>query len=185
MATNWPTWRKYMTSMILSLYLFISPFSAQMVTPLLDVIGRDINIPEGPQRTLILSLPLLTAGLGPFVWAPIIENFGRKPALRYSNVVFIIFNTACGFAQNGPQLLVFRFFAAFGASSGGIVSLCLILSQHAAQFLTLTPLIDCSRADSRNLPTAHWRDRRFYARYAAVCWQGSSTHHGCFRRPRL
>lgn len=111
-----------MTSLILSLYLFIAPFSANMVTPILDVIGRDINIPAGPQRTLILSVPLLTAGLGPLIWAPLVEKFGRKPLLRYTNAIFIIFNTACGFASTGAQLLVFRFLAAFGASSPGIVS---------------------------------------------------------------
>lgn len=133
-----------MTSLILSLFTFIAPFSALMLTPALDVIGEDINIPEGAQRTLLTSLPLLANGLGPLFWAPIMEKVGRVPIIRSSHVVHIIFNTACGFAQTGPQLMAFRFLSAFGAAAPNIVSPKDLQTFPSSVTLTLVFPTDCS-----------------------------------------
>ncbi|KAK8115376.1 hypothetical protein PG999_007445 [Apiospora kogelbergensis] len=97
---SWSTTRKYGQSLLLGMFLFIGNFSGTMVAPALDLIGEELNIPAGPERTLILSTSLFAGAVAP-------------P---------LIFNTACGFAQTGPQINVFRFLAAVGSSPPGIIA---------------------------------------------------------------
>lgn len=120
---NWPMGKKYATSMILSVFSFIAPFSATMVGPALDVIGTELAIPPGPSRQLIGGVQVLAAGLGPFLCAPLIEGYGRAPVIRYAHLWHLVWNTACGFATSGPQLIAFRFIGGIGASATQIVRL--------------------------------------------------------------
>ncbi|KAK7908828.1 hypothetical protein PG985_016131 [Apiospora marii] len=119
---SWSMTRKYSQSLILGLFLFIGNFSGTMVAPALDLIGQDLGIPAGPERTLILSVSLFAGAVAPMFWAPLIEVYGRIPIMVYPHFLQLIFNTACGFAQTGPQMNIFRFLAAVGSSPPGIIA---------------------------------------------------------------
>ncbi|EFQ35567.1 major facilitator superfamily transporter [Colletotrichum graminicola M1.001] len=119
---NWPMMKKYQTSLILSLFSFIAPFSATMVGPAMEVIGTELNIAPGTEQQLIQGMQVLAAGVGPFFIAPIIELFGRANVIRYAHLWHLIWNTACGFATSGPQLLAFRFIGGLGASAPQILA---------------------------------------------------------------
>ncbi|ETN43997.1 uncharacterized protein HMPREF1541_10862 [Cyphellophora europaea CBS 101466] len=85
---------------------------------------------------LTTSTDLLTAGLslyvlgfavGPLLWAPLSELYGRQIIFLISFTGFTAFNAGCIAAQNIGQLLVLRFFAgAFGSSpltnAGGVIA---------------------------------------------------------------
>ncbi|KAK6815608.1 hypothetical protein PG987_016612 [Apiospora arundinis] len=119
---SWSMTRKYSQSIMLGLFLFIGNFSGTMVAPALDLIGQDLDIPAGPERTLILSTSLFAGAVAPMFWAPLIEVYGRIPIMVYPHFLQLIFNTACGFAQTGPQINIFRFLAAVGSSPPGIIA---------------------------------------------------------------
>ncbi len=68
--------------------------------------------------TLGLALYVLGFALGPTLWAPMSEVYGRKPTFMVSYTVYIAFTVAAPWAPNITALLVFRLFAgAFGASA--------------------------------------------------------------------
>lgn len=61
------------------------------------------------------------------ILAPLSEMFGRRIVLQSSNIFFIIFSLACGFAQTANQLTAFRFFCGLGGSAplvcgGGVIA---------------------------------------------------------------
>ncbi|KAK8080988.1 hypothetical protein PG997_008806 [Apiospora hydei] len=120
--SNWPMMKKYKTSLILSLFSFIAPFSATMVGPAIDVIGAELNIAPGTDQRLIMGMQVLAAGIGPAFIAPLLEYFGRAPVIRYAHIWHMLWNTACGFATSGPQLLAFRFIGGLGASAPQIIA---------------------------------------------------------------
>ncbi|KAK8043040.1 MFS general substrate transporter [Apiospora phragmitis] len=120
--SNWPMMKKYKTSLILSMFSFIAPFSATMVGPAIDVIGAELNIAPGAEQRLIMGMQVLAAGLGPAFIAPLLEYFGRAPVIRYAHLWHMLWNTACGFATSGPQLLAFRFIGGLGASAPSIIA---------------------------------------------------------------
>ncbi|KAJ4287707.1 hypothetical protein N0V90_012410 [Kalmusia sp. IMI 367209] len=114
---NWSWKRKWVTTILVSMFTFISPFSSTMVTPALPSISDDFAIPEGFMQQLVMSIFLLGYAQGPFVLAPLSEIYGRVTVLQYANLVYLVFNTACGFAQNRTQMLVFRLLSGIGGSA--------------------------------------------------------------------
>ncbi|KAF2681286.1 MFS multidrug transporter-like protein [Lentithecium fluviatile CBS 122367] len=114
---NWPWKRKWVATILVSLFTFISPFSSTMVTPALPEISDDFDIPEGFMQQLVMSIFMLGYAQGPFVLAPLSEIYGRVTVLQYANLIYLVFNTACGFAQTRTQMLVFRFLSGIGGSA--------------------------------------------------------------------
>lgn len=93
-----------------------------MVTPALEEIGDQYDIPEGFARALVLSIFLLGFAQGPFVLAPLSELFGRVKVLQWANLIYLIFNTVCPFAKTKEQLYAFRFLSGVGGSAPQAVS---------------------------------------------------------------
>lgn len=114
---NWSFQRKWVATILVSCFTFISPFSSTMVTPALDSIGQELGIAPGFSQALVMSIFLLGYAQGPFVLAPLSEMFGRVPVLQYANLIYLAFNTACGFSQSRSQLLAFRFLSGIGGSA--------------------------------------------------------------------
>jgi MFS family permease len=104
------------------MFSFISPFTSTVVTPVLPTIAQEFGILAGFKEQLIMSIFLLGYAQGPFVLAPLSEVFGRAPVLQLANLFYLFFNTACGFAQNGNQMLAFRFLARLGGAAPQAVS---------------------------------------------------------------
>lgn len=77
--------------------------------------------------TLGVSLYVLGFALGPLIWAPMSEMFGRQSVFIGTYCGLTIFCAACTGAKNIETLLVFRFLSgAFGSSpftnSGGVIA---------------------------------------------------------------
>jgi len=99
-----------------------------MSAPALDNISRELHIPSGLQTNLILSIFLLAYSFGPFVLSPCSEIWGRKGLIQGGNLVFLLFNTACGISRTQSQLYAFRFLAGLGGSASiGVSNTFLVL----------------------------------------------------------
>lgn len=88
-----------------------------MVAPALGEIAHDFNITSDIERYLVMSIFLLAYALGPFILAPLSEMYGRVVVLQSANMVYLIFNTVCGFATSREQILAFRFLSGLGGSA--------------------------------------------------------------------
>lgn len=69
-----------------------------------------------------MTIFLLGYAQGPFVLAPLSEIYGRVTVLQWANLVYLVFNTCCGFARSGPQMLAFRFLSGLGGAAPQAVS---------------------------------------------------------------
>jgi len=74
-----------------------------------------------------ISLFVLGFALGPLLWAPLSEIFGRQVIFFITFAAFTVFNAGCAGANDTATLLVLRFFAgAFGSSpftnAGGVIA---------------------------------------------------------------
>lgn len=77
--------------------------------------------------TLGVSLFVLGFAIGPLLWAPLSELFGRQVLFIGTYAALTAFNAGCAGAQNAPTLIVLRFLAgAFGSSpltnAGGAIA---------------------------------------------------------------
>lgn len=108
-----------------------------MVTPVLDDIGDEYDIPDGFSRQLVMSIFLLGYAQGPFVLAPLSELFGRIRVLQTASLLFMLFNTLCPYARTASQLYAFRLLSGIGGS--------------APQAVCNGVLADCWRKEERGL----------------------------------
>jgi multidrug resistance protein len=80
---------------------------------------EDFHIPptDKIQGQIVLSIFVLAYAIGPMFLGPLSELYGRVLILQLSNVVFLAFNIACGFAQSKELLMAFRFLSGLGGSA--------------------------------------------------------------------
>lgn len=88
-----------------------------MIAPALLKIAEDFDIQNSIEQQMVLSIFVLAYAIGPMFLAPLSELYGRVLVLQISNVFFLAFNIACGFAQSKNQILAFRFLSGLGGSA--------------------------------------------------------------------
>lgn len=93
------------------------------MAPGIDAISEELEIHNSAVSTLLLTVYVLGYAVGPLLLGPVSEIYGRKPVLTLSNIWYLIFNIACGFARSRDQMIAFRFLAGVGGSGPLAVSL--------------------------------------------------------------
>ncbi|WBW74730.1 transmembrane transporter [Schizosaccharomyces osmophilus] len=114
---NWPYSRRWMQLVIVSVFALLGPMASSMVAPCLDQIAERFHVENSTEKALILSIYLLVFAVSPMISAPLSEIFGRRILLQAGNVIFIVFNMACGLAKTKAQMYIFRFLAGFGSAT--------------------------------------------------------------------
>lgn len=118
--------RKWAIAVLQSLSTFAVTFASSVYASGIEDIKQRFNV-SGDVATLGLSLFVLGFALGPLIWAPLSEMYGRKSIYVVSFTAYTAFSVAAACAPNIAALLVLRFFAsAFGSSSmtntGGVIA---------------------------------------------------------------
>ncbi|ODQ79519.1 hypothetical protein BABINDRAFT_176412 [Babjeviella inositovora NRRL Y-12698] len=116
---NWAARRKWIATVVVSSYTFVSPYSSSVISLGVSFIAEDFHIESAFTKALLVSIFVLAWAIGPMVLAPLSEMYGRRVMLNYSILVLLAFNFGCAFAQNTTQMLVFRFLAADGETVAG------------------------------------------------------------------
>ncbi|KAK5074401.1 hypothetical protein LTR64_006455 [Lithohypha guttulata] len=146
---NWPRHRKWTSTVLIAAFAFIAPMASTIVAPALEDIADEFDIAErSAEEFLVMSIFLLAFAIGPFLWGPLSEVFGRARVMQLSNLIFLLFNTVCGFAKTKQQMMAFRFLSGIGGSApqaigGGIVSDCFKAGERgtAVAVYSLMPFI--------------------------------------------
>ncbi|PHH73714.1 hypothetical protein CDD83_4680 [Cordyceps sp. RAO-2017] len=113
----WPARRKWTVVFSVSLFTFISPIASSMIAPDLAAIAQELGIASQVERSLVLSVFVAAYALGPLLWAPLSEVYGRAVVLQAANGLFLCFNLGCGLARTEAQLLACRFVSAAAPSA--------------------------------------------------------------------
>lgn len=114
---NWPSKKKWAVTGLTASFTFLSPLASSMVAPAIPQIARDFGITNTIEQQVVLSIFVLAYAVGPMFLGPLSELYGRVIILQSSNIIFLAFNTACGFAQTKEQLMAFRFLSGLGGSA--------------------------------------------------------------------
>lgn len=125
-AMNFSKGRKWSIAVLQSISTFAVTFASSVYVSGIQSIMKRFDV-SGDVATLGLSLFVLGFALGPLIWAPLSEMYGRKSIFVISYTGYTAFSVAAACAPNITALLVLRFLAsAFGSSSmtntGGIIA---------------------------------------------------------------
>jgi multidrug resistance protein len=115
---NWTSRKRWAATYVMSAFVFVSPLASSMVAPCLVPISKDFHMdPLSIETQIVLSVFVLAYAVGPMIFGPLSELYGRVLVLQVTNAVFLAFNLACGFATNKTELIAFRFLAGLGGSA--------------------------------------------------------------------
>lgn len=164
---NWPKHRRWTSTILIAMFAFIAPMASTMVAPALDTIADEFDVQSDTEKFLVMSIFLLAFTIGPFVWGPMSEVFGRVRVMQCANLIFLLFNSVCGFAKTKQQMMAFRFLSGIGGSApqaigGGILS-------------------DCFRAGDRGAATAIYSLMPFLSPAVAPIMGGYLTQYTTWR----
>ena len=119
-----------------------------MVAPALSTIATEFGITNEVESQLVLSIFILAYAIGPLFLGPLSEIYGRVPVLQLSNLVYLVFNIACGVSKTKGQMIAFRFLSGLGGSAplalgGGVLSDCWRADERgrAISIYSLAPLL--------------------------------------------
>ncbi|POR33124.1 Putative MFS-type transporter [Tolypocladium paradoxum] len=113
---NWPTHKKATTTMLYGLVTMTATWASSAYSAGTSDIAAEFHV--GTQTaTLGTTLFLFGFGLGPLLWAPLSEVYGRRPAVMAPMLVAVCFSFGSATAKDLQTLMLTRFFGAFFASA--------------------------------------------------------------------
>lgn len=113
---NWGFKRKVMTTALYGLTTMGSTFASSVYAPGIQQISDEFHV---DLEVSILGLTLLLAGfgLGPLLWAPLSEVYGRKAAVLTPYFLAAIFSFGTAVSKDIQTVMFTRFFAGFFGSA--------------------------------------------------------------------
>ncbi|KAB8208079.1 major facilitator superfamily domain-containing protein [Aspergillus parasiticus] len=103
-------------------FVFNSSLGSSLPSGAHDAIADYFYIPQDDLK-MVLPTSLYMAGfaIGPLIFGPLSERFGRKPILVTTFAIYNLFTMACALAPTFPALLIFRFLCGLGGSAPNAV----------------------------------------------------------------
>src|SRR5690625_3633715 len=109
---NWPTRKKVTTTLLYGFVTMSATWASSAYSAGTEQIAREFGV--GTQvATLGTTLFLFGFGVGPLLWAPLSEVFGRRVAVMAPMFVASCFSFASATAKDLQTLMLTRFFGAF------------------------------------------------------------------------
>ncbi|CCF39169.1 MFS transporter [Colletotrichum higginsianum] len=120
---NLPRPRKWLITLVLALYVLSTTFSSSVFSAAAGVTAAEYNTTV---QTMVFggtSLFMLGFAVGPIIFGPLSERYGRKRPLMTGYVTFAILQLPAANAQSLFTIFVFRFLQGlFGAAPSAILS---------------------------------------------------------------
>ncbi|KAJ4485995.1 MFS general substrate transporter [Lentinula aciculospora] len=123
---NWSKARRWYLTILGGLLVLNATFSSSAPSGVAEALIEEFKLSE---EVVTLTISLFVAGycVGPLLWGPLSEEFGRRPIFIISFFVYTMFQIGMALSKNTASLLVFRFLGGvFAASpltnSGALIS---------------------------------------------------------------
>ncbi|KAG1846887.1 major facilitator superfamily domain-containing protein [Suillus subluteus] len=123
---NWSFAKKWYLTLAGGLLVLNATFSSSAPSALVPTFMEEFGISQ-EVGTLTISLFVCGYCVGPLIWGPLSEQYGRRPIFIISFFIYMCFQIGCALSQNITSILIFRFLggtfaAAPLANSGALIS---------------------------------------------------------------
>ncbi|KOS44536.1 hypothetical protein ACN38_g4534 [Penicillium nordicum] len=116
MPKNFPTWRKWVITMMLGQMTICVTFGSSVFSTATKQTGKKFGV-SSEVMVLGVSLFVLGFAFGPIIFGPLSELYGCKRPLFVGMFVFAIFQIPVAVAQNLQTIFICRFFGGLFASA--------------------------------------------------------------------
>ncbi|KAH7920091.1 MFS general substrate transporter [Leucogyrophana mollusca] len=123
---NWSYAKKWYLTLAGGLLVLNATFSSTAPSAIIPSLQQQCGFSE-EIGTLTVALFVTGYCVGPLLWGPLSEQYGRRPIFIISFFVYMCFQIGCALAPNTAAILIFRFLggtfaAAPLANSGALIS---------------------------------------------------------------
>ncbi|CAK7212877.1 hypothetical protein SEUCBS140593_001656 [Sporothrix eucalyptigena] len=113
---NWPTKKKIVTTMVYGFVTMTATWASSAYSAGTAEVAAEFLVSE-EVATLGTALFLMGFGVGPLLWAPLSEVYGRRLAVLTPMFVAVCFSFGSATSKDFQTLMLTRFFGAFFASA--------------------------------------------------------------------
>ncbi|EON62231.1 hypothetical protein W97_01452 [Coniosporium apollinis CBS 100218] len=113
---NWTQWRKSYTVIVAIFTVINSTIGSSIAAGATEPLSAYFHVSDQAQLVLPTSIFLVGYTVGPLVWGPLSESYGRRGVMFYAFFGFTIFTLACALAPTWVGLIIFRLLAGVFAS---------------------------------------------------------------------
>lgn len=118
---NWNIGRKICVSIIVNFYSFCNSLGSALFSESNEGLMQEFEI-GNVVATIATSLYVLGFALGPMIWAPMSELFGRRAVFLPASFGFMCFSYAVATAKDLQTVMLCRFFSGFCGGSAMVLS---------------------------------------------------------------
>ena len=118
---------------LVALTFSLIAMSIDSMLPALGDIAADLGAPDPNDRQLVLTAFFAGLTVGQFIYGPISDSTGRKPAMYAGIGCFIVGGLICGMTHDFTTMLLGRVLQGFGAAGPRIVAVAMVRDLHAGR----------------------------------------------------
>lgn len=127
-AASRPSYGEFIA--LMALMTSLVAMSTDIMLPALSSIGADLGAQSDNANQLVVTLFFLGLAVGQFVYGPLSDSIGRKPAIYLGYAVFVVGSLLSIFAVSFPMMLAGRLLQGVGVAGPRSVSVALIRDQY-------------------------------------------------------
>ncbi|WP_372744208.1 multidrug effflux MFS transporter [Lutibacter sp.] len=103
--------------------------------PALNFIGFSIGTTQSADHQLLITMIFLGLGIGPLLFGPISDTFGRKPIVYLGFTIFILASFICVHATNLEVMIAGRILQGIGLSAPRTISIAMVRDTFSGDYM--------------------------------------------------
>jgi DHA1 family multidrug resistance protein-like MFS transporter len=118
---KFPVWKKWTMTVLSTSTTLSATFGSSVFSSAVGVMSEEFGVSE---TVMLLGVSLYVTGfaLGPLLWGPLSERYGRKTPLFGAYILFVIFQIPVAVSRNLPTIFIFRFLSGVFAGSPVVIN---------------------------------------------------------------
>ncbi len=111
----------------------VNALAIDSMMPALALIGHDLGIVAENDRQWVITAYMLGFGAAQLVYGPLADRYGRKPILKISLSIYIVFSVLSALSVSFEMMLAARVFQGIGAAASRVLVISIVRDRFSGR----------------------------------------------------